>query len=152
MPPPPERRSEPRLKLRVPVEIRFEDNPAPFRTTTSDLSLHGCYIETIYPFPVGASLEVKIHLSEMLLILATVATKDPQVGNGLHFEKILPEDVEMLGAFLEAAQKEAEKEKENGAKNAADVSVDPLLDVKPNAEDPIESVTDPDLIIKDERE
>lgn len=150
MPPPPERRAEPRLKLKVPVEIRFEDNPAPFRTTTSDLSLHGCYIETIYPFPVGASLEVKIHLSEMLLILATVATKDPQVGNGLHFEKMLPEDVEMLRAFLEAAQKEAEEGKDD-AGNAA-INVDPLLEVKPRTQDPIEIVTDPYLVIKDEPE
>lgn len=151
MPPPPERRSDPRLRLRVPVEIRFEDNPAPYRTTTSDVSLHGCYIETIYPFPVGASLELKLHLDEMLLILATVATKDPQVGNGLHFDRMLSEDVEMLRAFLDAAQKKAEEEEKN-AGNAADVQGDPLLEVKSKSEELIEITTDPDLIIKEDLE
>lgn len=147
-----ERRADTRLKLKLPVEIRFEDNPAPYRTATSDLSLSGCYIETIYPFPVGATLELKLDLSETLLILATVATKDPQVGNGLHFEKMLPEDVEVLQDFLESAQREAEEGKDSDEKNGADIQPDALLEMATKSEESVEIITDPDLVVKDELE
>ncbi len=151
--PSPERRADTRLNLKVQVEIRFEDNPAPFRTATSDLSLRGCYIETIYPFPVGATLELKLQLNETLLILATVATKDPQVGNGLQFTKMLPEDVEVLRAFIEASQKESDEQNESAEKAAVEIQADPLLDVvAEEVEEPVEIVTDPDLVIRDERE
>lgn len=111
MPPAPERRENPRFKVKVPVEIYLEGKDTPYRTATSDLSLHGCYIETIFPFPIGTVLELKLQLTGTLLVLATVATSDPQVGNGIKFMRMLPEDVEELKAFLEAAQKEtAEKE------------------------------------------
>ena len=114
MPPAPERRENPRLKIKVPVELYLEGKDTPYRTATSDLSLHGCYIETIFPFPIGTVLELKLQLTGTLLVLATVATSDPQVGNGIKFTKMLPEDIDELRAFLDAAEKEvAEKEAAN---------------------------------------
>ncbi|MFZ0197913.1 MAG: PilZ domain-containing protein [Candidatus Sulfotelmatobacter sp.] len=112
MPPPPERRSDPRVKVKAPVEIFLEGNDVPLRTATADLSLHGCYIETFSPFPIGTVLELKLEANSTLLIQAEVVTKDPQVGNGIHFTKMLPEDIEDLKAFLAEAEKaEAEKSK-----------------------------------------
>src|SRR4029077_15660907 len=105
MPPPPERRDDARVKVKVPVELYLEGNDMPFRCATSDLSLHGCYIETMFPFPIGTVLELKLQVNGTLLVLASVVTSDPQVGNGLHFTRMLPEDVEELRAFLEAADK-----------------------------------------------
>jgi hypothetical protein len=35
-----------------------------------------------------------------LLVLHKVVTCDPQVGNGVQFTKMLPEDIEELRAFL----------------------------------------------------
>jgi hypothetical protein len=110
MPPPPERRDHARLKVKVPVELYLEGNDMPFRCATSDLSLHGCYIETMFPFPIGTVLELKLQIDGTLLALATVATSDPQVGNGIHFTRMLPEDLEELRAFLEATKEAAEKE------------------------------------------
>lgn len=118
-PPPPERRADSRLKLRVPVELSVENNPAPFRCATSDLSLYGCYIETIFPFPVGTILELKLQINGTLLVVADVVTSDPQVGNGIRFSKMLPEDVEELRGFLAAAEKDA-AEKESAGKDAAE--------------------------------
>ena len=106
------RREYSRLKLRVPVELFVEGSSAPLRGATSDLSLSGCYIETIFPFPVGTKVELKLQLEGTLLVLATVATSDPQVGNGMQFSKMLPEDVEELRSFLEGAEKEASEKKE----------------------------------------
>jgi len=102
-----ERRKHPRFKLKVPVEIAVESNDIPLRTATSDLSLEGCYIESMFPFPVGTNLELKLQTESTLLILAVVVTSDPQVGNGYKFTRMLPEDIEELARFIEAA-KEAE--------------------------------------------
>ena len=102
-----ERRAHQRFKVRVPVEIYPEGSEIPFRGATSDLSLNGCYVESIFPFPVGASLDLKLQLEDTLLILGGVVTCDPQVGNGIHFDRMLPEDREQLRAFLESVAQEA---------------------------------------------
>jgi len=124
MPFPPERRDSERIKLKVPVELHFEDNDTPFRCATADLSLHGCYIETMFPFPVDTPVEIKLQATTTLLILGRIVTSDPQVGNGIQFTKMLPEDIEDLRAFLQAVQKEAEAkeaaEKEAAAEKAAE--------------------------------
>jgi hypothetical protein len=101
-----ERRAYPRVKINVPVEIRVEGAASPIRGATSDLSLSGCYIESIFPFPVGTALDLKLQIDSALPIDATVATCDPQVGNGIKFTKMLPDDHQALAAFLEAAQQE----------------------------------------------
>jgi PilZ domain len=119
MPPPPERRDHARIKVKVPLELHFDDSDMPFRFATSDLSLDGCYIETIFPFPVGKTLELKLQVNGTLLILGAIVTSDPQVGNGIQFTRMLPEDVEELRAFLEATEKEA-LEKEGNEKEAAE--------------------------------
>jgi len=98
-------RERPRVKVRVPVELFVENSESPMRGATADLSLSGCYVETMFPFPIGTALEVKLQAGEeTLLVLAKVVTCDPQVGNGMQFTQMLPEDIEELSAFL-AAQK-----------------------------------------------
>lgn len=101
----PDRRQHPRFKLRVPVELYIESSGSPVRGATSDLSLSGCYIETVFPFPIGTRLELNLQVDGTLLVLATVVTSDPQVGNGIQFTRMLPEDVDELRAFLDSAQK-----------------------------------------------
>jgi hypothetical protein len=107
MPQPPERRENARVKVKVPVELFLEGNDIPLRGATSDVSLHGCYIESIFPFPKGTVLELKLQVNGTLLVLGTVVTSDPQVGNGIKFTRMLPEDIEELRAFLDAAEKQA---------------------------------------------
>jgi hypothetical protein len=99
------RRTHPRLKTSVPVEIIVEGGSSPHRGTTSDLSLTGCYVETTFPWPVGTNLDMKLQLEDTLLVMATVVTCDPLVGNGIEFTKMLPEDTDELRSFLEAAEK-----------------------------------------------
>jgi len=101
----PDRRQHPRFKVRVPVEFFTEGSDSPIRGATSDLSLWGCYIETVFPFAVGTRLELKLQIDGTLLVLATVVTSDPQVGNGIQFTRMLPEDIDELRAFLDSAQK-----------------------------------------------
>jgi hypothetical protein len=104
-----DRRVYPRIKAQVPIELYTEDSTFPVRGATTDLSLTGCYIETRLPFPVGTALELKLQLEGTLLVLGTVVTCDPQVGNGISFNRMLPEDMDELRAYLESKQKEQSK-------------------------------------------
>ncbi|MBZ5688763.1 MAG: PilZ domain-containing protein [Acidobacteriia bacterium] len=102
----PERRKFPRFKVNVPVEIHAEGSTAPLHCATSDLSLGGCYIESMYPFPTGTCLDLKLEASGTLLISARVVTCDPQFGNGIHFLRMLPEDRATLMKFLGTVAKQ----------------------------------------------
>lgn len=95
-----ERRKHPRLKVSVPVEIHAEGGNAPLHCATSDLSLGGCYIESMYPFPAGTNLDLKLEAGGTLIIPARVVTCDPQFGNGISFLRMLPEDEVALAKFL----------------------------------------------------
>ena len=104
----PERRKHPRFTVSVPVEVHAEGSDTPIRCTTSDLSLGGCYIESMYPFPVGTTLDLRLQLENTLLIEVRVVTSYPQVGNGMEFIKMLPEDRAELKTFLDALAKKEE--------------------------------------------
>jgi len=107
---PNDRREYARIKVSVPVEIRTESGIGPIRGATADLSLSGCYIETIFPIPIGTNLDLQLSIETVVLIAATVVTCDPQVGNGIRFIRMLPEDREALKAFLQAAQQAQDSE------------------------------------------
>ncbi|MFZ1159882.1 MAG: PilZ domain-containing protein [Candidatus Sulfotelmatobacter sp.] len=101
-----ERRGSPRIKVRAPVELHTEESTSPIRGATTDLSLGGCYIDTFFPFAFGTTIELKLQLDDTLLVLGAVVTCDPQVGNGIKFTRMLPEDIEALEAFLKSKEKE----------------------------------------------
>jgi hypothetical protein len=86
----PGRRARPRIRMKVPVELFAPGSNVPERGATSDLSEAGCYIETMFPFPIGTILEMSLQLEGTLLAVGTVVTCDPQVGNGIEFSKMLP--------------------------------------------------------------
>jgi len=112
-----ERRKHARTKLHVPVEIHTRADSGPIRGATADLSLNGCYIETIYPFPIGTSLDLQLSIETIILIAAIVVSCDPQVGNGITFVSMLPEDREALKIFLEAAQQAQESDSQESSGN-----------------------------------
>jgi c-di-GMP-binding flagellar brake protein YcgR len=99
-----DRRDHIRIKVSVPVQIQTDTSSSPIRGATADLSLSGCYIETIFPFPIGTNLDLQLYVETTILIAALVVTCDPQVGNGISFIRMLPEDREALEAFLEATE------------------------------------------------
>ncbi len=105
---PNDRREYPRIKLSVPVVMHTDADGGPIRGATSDLSLGGCYIETIFPLPIGTNLDLQLSIGSTVLIAATVVACDPQVGNGIRFLNMLSEDREALAAFLKAAQQAQE--------------------------------------------
>jgi c-di-GMP-binding flagellar brake protein YcgR len=74
---------------------------APFRTTTSDISPGGCYVETMFALEIGTKLKIKLWLDSVTLSTAgIITTRHPQVGNGIQFTNIDNEDVRKLEQFL----------------------------------------------------
>lgn len=100
-----DRRQHKRIKVAVPVQMWTDAGAGPIRCSTSDLSLSGCYIETIFPFPVSTKLDLQLSIETTVLIEAIVVTCDPQVGNGIKFIQMLPEDRDALRTFIEVAQR-----------------------------------------------
>ena len=63
------------------------------RTATDEISISGCYIETMFTMEVGTRLGLALSLdNEVVRCTAVVATKYPQVGNGVDFIDMAPAD------------------------------------------------------------
>jgi hypothetical protein len=102
-----ERRQYPRLKIRLPIELFRESSAVPLRGETCDISLGGCYVESLFPLEVGTPLELRIRVANTLVIaVGEVATCDRQVGNGIRFTNMLQEDMEALKLFIEDYEKD----------------------------------------------
>ena len=99
-----DRRKHPRLRVSVPMEIKTEEGHSSIRGATADLSLSGCYFDTIFPLPAGTKLDLQLFIDTTIVIAAVVITCDLQVGNGIQFIQMLAEDRHALEAFLEATR------------------------------------------------
>ena len=85
----PERRRYPRVKTKLPVELRCAGK-SHMRTTTDEVSLCGCYIETMFTIEIGTKVELVLSLNQGKVIAkGVVVTKTPQVGNGIDFVNVL---------------------------------------------------------------
>jgi hypothetical protein len=120
--PPREKRNSARIKVSVPVELFTPESDVPHRCATTDLSETGCYIESIFPFPIGTVFEMSLRLDETLLVVGTVVTRDPQVGNGIKFTRMLPEDRELLRAYVVAAQQAKDESRDETKDESKDES------------------------------
>jgi len=99
-----ERRGHERQPLVAAVEM--VDLPTGMRTraSTSDLSLGGCYVNTLNPFRLGATLGLKIeHSSGAFVAEANVCTRFEGSGMGLAFQNITAEQSRLLAEWLPAA-------------------------------------------------
>jgi hypothetical protein len=105
-----ERRRFPRVRSAVALELRYRGAVAPLRATTSEVSLSGCYIETMFTLEVGTTLEIVMWLEgEKITATGVIATKYPQVGNGIDIKEMKAEDRAKLEAFLKAQEVQIQK-------------------------------------------
>ncbi len=100
-----ERRRFPRVKSAVALELRYPGCTSPVRATTSEISLGGCYIETMFTLDVGTKLDVVMWLDgQKLSAKGVIATRYPQVGNGIDITDMKREDRARLEAFLKTQE------------------------------------------------
>lgn len=83
------RRKTSRHRLNCPVRIREKGVEAALNAVLSDISLDGCYIETLQPFPMGMVLEVTMRLADLeVRAVGSVCSVHPRTGMGVSFTDI----------------------------------------------------------------
>jgi PilZ domain len=67
----------------------------------SELSLKGCYLDTLNPFPKGTQIRLVIfHGGATFTVPATVVYPQPNMGMGVVFSAVEPEQLEVLTKWL----------------------------------------------------
>jgi len=98
-----ERRSAPRFAFIASAEVQDESNGSRLPSRISDLSLSGCYVDIINPFPDGTSVRVKIYTTtQNFEASATVAYAHAHLGMGLSFRNVNPDSLAVLQNWLPA--------------------------------------------------
>jgi c-di-GMP-binding flagellar brake protein YcgR len=104
-----DRRRYPRVKAQIPVELLPSGTTMPMRTATEEISLCGCYIPSMFTLEVGKTLHVILSLDEERIpASAVVATRFPNIGNGIDFIDMDPNDRMKLHNFIEARRQAAD--------------------------------------------
>ena len=86
---PKERRCGKRAPFIAPVEMVEMQTGSRIKARTSDLSPQGCYVDTLNPLPVGASVRLQIHREGLILdALAKVSARHAGLGMGLVFGEL----------------------------------------------------------------
>ena len=97
----PERRITARSSFVAQAEVRDMREGSRIKARTSDLSMQGCYIDTLNPFPFGAAVHVQIQRDEQVLdVLATVSSRHLGSGMGLVFGDMTPAQREQVTNWL----------------------------------------------------
>src|SRR5205807_9705958 len=101
----PQKRQYPRMKTNIPVELRRPVITTPIRAQTADLCLGGCYLEMAFTQEVSSEVDIVFWIGESKICAkGVVVSSHPNVGNGLKFTYISPEDQFVLKNYLETLQ------------------------------------------------
>jgi hypothetical protein len=96
-----ERRKAPRHPFVATAEVEEISVGSRLPTRVSDLSVGGCYVDTVNPFPGGTEVRVKIFtMTEKFEAPATVAYAVQNLGMGLNFRAVASEDEAVLRGWL----------------------------------------------------
>jgi c-di-GMP-binding flagellar brake protein YcgR len=99
----PERRRAPRISFVASAEVLAESLPR-MSTRISDISLSGCYVDTINPLNSGTVVHVKIFTDlHVFEASASVAFSHRHLGMGLAFKDVQPRFQQVLQRWLPAA-------------------------------------------------
>jgi diguanylate cyclase (GGDEF)-like protein/putative nucleotidyltransferase with HDIG domain len=101
-----DRRSHPRLKCRVTIELQTEAGKAPVFANLTDVSMGGCYVETSSIVSPGSKLKISFSMDDASLTAeGTVARLDPGSGIAVQFREVNREGRERMFKILEFVQK-----------------------------------------------
>jgi hypothetical protein len=96
-----DRRLASRIMLVASVEAEELTNGISLSARTSDISVHGCYLDTINPFSTGT--RIRVHLTkgnETVHSLAVVTYTHQGMGMGIAFREISPEAREIIQGWI----------------------------------------------------
>ena len=96
-----ERHRAPRFPFVAGIQVTDLVTEQQLAAHTEDLSLFGCFVETLAPFPAGTKVRLRIsHSGANLIAQGTVAYSRNNGGMGIAFTSIEPSCVSILDAWL----------------------------------------------------
>jgi hypothetical protein len=99
-----ERRRNPRYTFSGSIEMRQGTSEDKITAKVRELSLNGCYVETVSPYPMGMTLTVKVFTAtEFFEAQASVIYVDENQGMGLMFRETKPYYIAVLRKWLLSA-------------------------------------------------
>jgi hypothetical protein len=95
------RRRAPRYPFAGSIEMREGTSEDKRTARVKELSLNGCYVDTLSPYPLGTSLAVKLFTeTDFFEAQASVVYSVPNLGMGLMFRDTKPYYVMVLRKWL----------------------------------------------------
>jgi hypothetical protein len=105
-----ERRRTPRYTFIASAELIEEVADVRIATRVSELSLHGCYLDMMNPFPVGTLVLVKISAGDNYFeARAKVVYAQTNMGAGVAFLEVQPDHQPVLERWLDEAKRDSRK-------------------------------------------
>jgi PilZ domain len=99
-----DRRKHERFFTSFEIEIKDVENSFPIRGATTDVSLGGCYVATIFPLAVGSQILFTLFIAgENVKGHGAVQTCHPGVGMGIRFMDLSDNDKSLLEKYLHAS-------------------------------------------------
>jgi hypothetical protein len=101
-----ERRRTPRYTFIASAELIEETSDVRIASRVSELSLYGCYLDMMNPFPVGTLVLVKISAGDAFFqAKSKIVYSQPNMGAGVAFLETQPEYQPVLERWLDEAGK-----------------------------------------------
>src|SRR5580704_4916042 len=105
-----ERRRTPRYTFIASAELIEETSDVRIATRVSELSLHGCYLDMMNPFPVATIVMVKISAGDAFFqAKSKIVYAQANMGAGVVFLETEPEYQPVLERWLDEASRGNEK-------------------------------------------
>lgn len=102
-----ERRSAPRRTLVLAAEVTELSAGPKLGARTSDVSLTGCYFDTLNPVSKGSLVRIRLtHFDEAFEATARVIYVSPGLGMGVAFENVDPAQLSILERWLKRRSKD----------------------------------------------
>jgi c-di-GMP-binding flagellar brake protein YcgR len=99
-----ERRENSRYFVGLEIEIKEMGTRFPLRGTTTDVSLGGCYLATIFPLAVGSQIHFSMRVADdNVKGCGSVQTCHSGVGMGIRFIDLTGKDRLLLDEYLRAS-------------------------------------------------
>jgi len=106
-----EKRRSPRYSFIASAELIEEKADVRIASRVSELSLHGCYLDMMNPFPMGTLVLVKIAAGESFFeAKSKIVYAQHNMGAGVGFLQIAPNSQAVLERWLDGAEKEKQKQ------------------------------------------
>jgi hypothetical protein len=91
----------PRYSFIVDIELTDVQSGIQISERTTTLSLYGCGVATLHPFPKGTIVRITLsHEGSCVLALGRVVYANPKVGMGVVFSRIEREDIHILEGWI----------------------------------------------------